>query len=177
MKRISAYLLIVMNILFTATNSNAMINSEKKEPMQIPINIPFDITKSGNKAEVLFKIEKSDKYVFGIKFYENNKSRESSLKKRNRFLTNGFVQYVRLFTSVGYSMIKDVIFPSEPVTVKASEPSRFDDILGYKFHYEDGKIVESFNQKAGVQVPMKLKLYKYKIDQFGEEELVLDEES
>jgi len=159
--------LLITSILFlllTTNYSNAMTSNQTQEPLQIPIHIPFNITKAGNKVEVWFKIDKNDKYVFGLNFYEDDKTREAPLKKRDKFLTSSFVQYISLFTSTGYHMVKDAIFPPEPVVKKPYEPSKLVVILGSR---ED--------KKDGVQVPIKLKLYE--VDQLGKEELILNEES
>jgi len=63
-------------ILLTA-NSYAMFfqNSDDPKVYETPVSVPFDLTKKGNKTEVLVEIKEAKEYIFGLEFlYDDSRN-------------------------------------------------------------------------------------------------------
>ena len=143
------------------TFSQAFFFNKNNEPKfyEPPVSIPFDLTKKGNKTEVLVEITKERSYSFELQFFYTDDVR----------IDLSFMEKVRSF------------FPSDPREDENYEElqrgrERVEKLLGYEELIKSGtgKTYQSqWIKHPGIKTPTHLTIIKLEND--GSESVVLDE--
>ncbi len=153
---------VIMLTLLTADACAMPFFSNTQRPFRTPVSVPIDITKAGNKSEILIKIKEEKRCVFELKFYYDDPRYQNKYKhvihEGGGFFGSNFMFWVTQILAAPKFAIKERFekkYTQEELREILKEADRVRKLIGTE-ELKNGKWI----QHSGIPTPIKLTIVK-----------------